>query len=126
MDERHRHRYEVNPQLVDQMEAAGLRFVGRDDTGTRMEVMELPTAVHPYFVATQYHPEYISRPLKPSPPYLGLILAAAGKLQTYINNISTASSNTTSEDGEHSGWLFIYLFIFCSSREICYLTRIYI
>lgn len=67
-----------------------------------MEIIELPSAVHPYFVATQYHPEYISRPLKPSPPYLGLILAAAGKLQTYISN--TLSSNTTSEDGDNSGW----------------------
>ena len=76
-------------------------FTGRDDTGTRMEILELPPLVHPYFVATQYHPEYISRPLKPSPPYLGLVLAAAGKLQTYFNN--AMSSNTTSEDGENSG-----------------------
>nr|CAG4642448.1 EOG090X04HX [Evadne anonyx] len=103
VDERHRHRYEVNPQYVDKIEAAGLSFVGRDDTGTRMEIMELPTAVHPYFVATQYHPEYISRPLKPSPPYLGLVLAAAGKLQTYLNNAASSySSNTNSEDGEES------------------------
>jgi len=100
VDERHRHRYEVNPKFVEQIEAAGLQFVGRDNTSTRMEIIELPSAVHPYFVATQYHPEYISRPLKPSPPYLGLILAAAGKLQTYISN--TLSSNTTSEDGDNS------------------------
>nr|CAG4641619.1 EOG090X04HX [Eurycercus lamellatus] len=100
VEERHRHRYEVNPQFVDQIEAAGLRFVGRDETETRMEIMELPHTTHPYFVATQYHPEYISRPLKPSPPYLGLVLAAAGKLQTYFNN--TMSSNTTSDDGENS------------------------
>ena len=64
-----------------------------------MEIVELPN--HPYFAATQYHPEYISRPLKPSAPYLGLVLASAGKLQTYLNN--TMSSNTTSEDGENSG-----------------------
>jgi len=69
-----------------------------------MEIMELPSTIHPYFVATQYHPEYISRPLKPSPPYLGLVLAATGKLQTYLNNAASSySSNTTSEDGEHSG-----------------------
>nr|CAG4647826.1 EOG090X04HX [Moina brachiata]SVE92952.1 EOG090X04HX [Moina brachiata] len=98
VDERHRHRYEVNPEFVEQIEKAGLQFVGRDETGNRMEIIELPN--HPYFVATQYHPEYISRPLKPSPPYLGLVLAAAGKLQTYLNN--TMSSNTTSEDGENS------------------------
>jgi CTP synthase len=75
--------------------------LGRDESETRMEIMELPTATHPYFVATQYHPEYISRPLKPSPPYLGLLLAAVGKLQPYLNN--AMSSNTTSEDGENSG-----------------------
>jgi len=104
VDERHRHRYEVNPQYVDKIEAAGLRFVGRDDTGTRMEIMELPAAIHPYFVATQYHPEYISRPLKPSPPYLGLVLAASGKLQAYLNNAASSfSSNTNSDEGEHSG-----------------------
>lgn len=81
-----------------------LFITGRDDTGTRMEIMELPITTHPYFVATQYHPEYISRPLKPSPPYLGLVLAAAGKLQTYLNNAALSySSNTTSDDGEHSG-----------------------
>nr|CAG4636935.1 EOG090X04HX [Ceriodaphnia reticulata]SVE72876.1 EOG090X04HX [Ceriodaphnia reticulata] len=100
IDERHRHRYEVNPQLVDKIEAAGLHFVGRDESETRMEIMELPVSAHPYFVATQYHPEYISRPLKPSPPYLGLLLAAVGKLQPYLNN--AMSSNTTSEDGENS------------------------
>lgn len=76
-------------------------LIGRDETSTRMEIMELPSAVHPYFVATQYHPEYISRPLKPSPPYLGLVLAAAGKLQTHFSN--SMSSNTTSEDGDNSG-----------------------
>lgn len=79
-----------------------LRFMaGRDDSGTRMEVLELDVATHPYFVATQYHPEYISRPLKPSAPYLGLILASAGKLNSYLNN--SMCSNSTSEDGENSG-----------------------
>ena len=85
-------------------------FIGRDDTGARMEIMELPTTTHPYFVATQYHPEYISRPLKPSPPYLGLVLSAAGKLQTYLNN--ALSSNTTSEDGENSGLFLFFIPVF--------------
>ena len=75
-----------------------------------MEIMELPTTTHPYFVATQYHPEYISRPLKPSPPYLGLVLSAAGKLQTYLNN--ALSSNTTSEDGENSGLFLFFIPVF--------------
>jgi CTP synthase len=75
--ERHRHRYEVNPELVSRLEAeGGLRFVGMDETGRRMEIVELEG--HPYFVGTQFHPEFKSRPGRPSPPFMGLILAAAG------------------------------------------------
>ena len=77
VDERHRHRYEVNPDLIAQLESAGLTFVGKDDTGERCEILELPD--HPYFVAVQYHPEFKSRPGRPSPPFLGLILAASGQ-----------------------------------------------
>ncbi|XP_003384096.1 PREDICTED: CTP synthase 2-like [Amphimedon queenslandica] len=80
--ERHRHRYEVNPKLIDSFESKGLRFVGEDTDGQRMEIMEITG--HQYFVGVQYHPEYLTRPLKPSPPYLGLILASCGKLQNYI------------------------------------------
>ena len=77
VDERHRHRYEVNPDLIDRLESAGLTFVGKDDTGERCEILELPD--HPYFVAVQYHPEFKSRPGRPSPPFLGLVLAASGQ-----------------------------------------------
>lgn len=77
VDERHRHRYEVNPALIEQLEAAGMTFVGKDETGQRCEILELPD--HPYFVAVQYHPEFKSRPGRPSPPFLGLILAASGQ-----------------------------------------------
>ncbi|KAI3426099.1 hypothetical protein D9Q98_008067 [Chlorella vulgaris] len=87
VDERHRHRYEVNPELVPQLEAAGLRFVGKDDTATRMEIVEL--AGHPFFVAAQFHPEFKSRPFKPSPLFLGLILAASGKLDHYLSGRAT-------------------------------------
>ncbi|KAI9139732.1 CTP synthase [Paraphysoderma sedebokerense] len=80
--ERHRHRYEVNPEYVSQIESAGMIFVGRDTTNQRMEVLELKD--HPYYVATQYHPEYKTRPLKPSPPFLGLVLAASGLLGDYL------------------------------------------
>lgn len=55
---------------------------GRDEENIRMEILELDD--HPYFVATQYHPEYLSRPLKPSPPFFGLILASVGKLHSYL------------------------------------------
>ncbi|TQE09987.1 hypothetical protein C1H46_004409 [Malus baccata] len=71
VDERHRHRYEVNPDMISQLEHAGLSFVGRDETGRRMEIVELPT--HPYFVGVQFHPEYKSRPGKPSALFLGYV-----------------------------------------------------
>ncbi|CEP61279.1 CTP synthase LALA0_S02e10814g [Lachancea lanzarotensis] len=76
--ERHRHRYEVNPKLVPELEEHGFMFVGRDETGQRCEILELRN--HPYFVATQYHPEYMSKVLDPSQPFLGLIAASAGVL----------------------------------------------
>lgn len=75
VDERHRHRYEVNPDLIEQIEAAGLKFVGKDETGQRCEIFELEG--HPYFIGVQYHPEFKSRPNRPSPPFLGLLQAAA-------------------------------------------------
>jgi CTP synthase len=74
--ERHRHRYEINPDYIGKLEAAGLRYVGRSDGGRRMEVLELMG--HPYFVASQFHPELRSRPFRPSPIHLGLVKAAAG------------------------------------------------
>jgi CTP synthase len=70
--ERHRHRYEVKPEYIDEIEAKGLRFVGRN--GQRMEVLELPD--HPYFVATQFHPEFRSRPTQPSAPFIGFVKAS--------------------------------------------------
>ncbi|MBI19341.1 MAG: CTP synthetase [Euryarchaeota archaeon] len=76
VDERHRHRYEVNPDLISHLENAGCVFVGKDETGQRCEILELEG--HPYFVAVQYHPEFKSRPGKPSPPFHGLLMAASG------------------------------------------------
>eukprot|EP00128_Syssomonas_multiformis_P003636 Colp12_sorted_trinity150504_noHs@1053 len=66
--ERHRHRYEVNPERVHELELAGLRFTGRDEYGERMEIAELSRDVHPHFLGVQYHPELKSRPNRPSPP----------------------------------------------------------
>lgn len=83
--ERHRHRYEVNPALVPDLEAAGLQFVGRntDSSGERMEVIELDTSLHPYFVAAQFHPEFTSRPERPNPLFFGLLKASQrGALET--------------------------------------------
>ena len=64
ISERHRHRYEVNPARIDELTAAGLHFVGKDETGQRMEVVELED--HPWFVGVQFYPEYLSRVLAPS------------------------------------------------------------
>lgn len=77
VNERHRHRYEVNPDLIEKIEASGLIYVGKDETGKRCEIMELNG--HPYYVGTQYHPEFKSRPGRPSPPFLGLLKAACGQ-----------------------------------------------
>uniref|UniRef100_A0A8U7NK76 CTP synthase n=1 Tax=Corvus moneduloides TaxID=1196302 RepID=A0A8U7NK76_CORMO len=82
VEERHRHRYEVNPELTHCFEEKGLKFVGHDTEGNRMEIIELEN--HPYFVGVQFHPEFSSRPMKPSPPYLGLLLAATGTLNAYL------------------------------------------
>ena len=73
--ERHRHRYEVNPDWVNTLEPLGLHFVGKntDASGERMEVVELDREVHPYFVGAQFHPEFTSRPEKPNPLFLGLL-----------------------------------------------------
>lgn len=76
VDERHRHRYEVNPDLISTIEANGLKYVGKDESGQRCEIFELDG--HPYFVGVQYHPEFKSRPNRPSPPFLGLLKAASG------------------------------------------------
>ncbi|ODV70864.1 CTP synthase [Cyberlindnera jadinii NRRL Y-1542] len=89
IEERHRHRYEINPKLISTIEAHGLKFVGRDETGQRMEIFELEN--HPFFVGTQYHPEYMSKVLDPSKPFLGLVAASAGMLDEIANGAPSAS-----------------------------------
>lgn len=84
VDERHRHRYEVNPDMVSQLESAGLSFVGKDETGSRMEIVELPS--HPFFIGVQFHPEFKSRPGKPSPLFSGLIEAACEPKRPVMSN----------------------------------------
>ncbi|KAK6456994.1 CTP synthase [Scheffersomyces xylosifermentans] len=82
--ERHRHRYEVNPKLIDQIEAKGLKFIGKDETEKRMEIIELKD--HKFFCGTQYHPEYLSKVLDPSRPFLGLVAASAGILDDILES----------------------------------------
>ncbi|HDI23845.1 MAG TPA: CTP synthase, partial [Thermoplasmatales archaeon] len=76
--ERHRHRYEVNPDYVEILEKHGLVFSGKSPDGKLMEFLEFPK--NRFFVATQAHPEFKSRPMKPSPLFDGLIKAAKGLL----------------------------------------------
>lgn len=74
--ERHRHRYEVNPAFVAQIEEAGLVFSGTSPSGELMEIAELPKSVHPFFLGTQFHPELLSRPLHSHPLFLAFIKAS--------------------------------------------------
>ncbi len=76
VEERHRHRYEVNSAYREPLEAAGLVMSGLSPDGTLVEFVELPRQVHPYFVATQAHPEFLSRPHRAHPLFAGLIGAA--------------------------------------------------
>jgi len=72
--ERHRHRYEVNPDYIPEFEKSGLVFSGYSDNGRRMEILELPD--RRFFFATQFHPEFKAKPFSPSPPFMGLVGAA--------------------------------------------------
>ena len=74
--ERHRHRYEVNNHYRDQIAAAGLVFSGTSPDGNLVEYVELPESVHPFYVGTQAHPEFRSRPTRPNPLFFGLVKAA--------------------------------------------------
>ncbi|PPQ85663.1 hypothetical protein CVT26_011425 [Gymnopilus dilepis] len=74
--ERHRHRYEVNPEYVQRLVKSGMLFVGKDEKGERMQVCELKD--HPFFVGLQAHPEFCTRPLNPSPAFLGFVAASCG------------------------------------------------
>ena len=76
--ERHRHRYEVNPQYISTLEKAGLVFSATNRN--RMECLELTG--HPFYFATQFHPEFRSRPARPSPPYLGFVEACRANKRT--------------------------------------------
>jgi CTP synthase len=101
IDERHRHRYEVNPEYIEQLEAAGLVFSGTSPDGKLMEIAELengsaprnsskasiastladnPVAIpggkHPFFLGTQFHPEFLARPLHPHPLFTAFVKAA--------------------------------------------------
>ena len=79
INERHRHRYEVNNKYRDQIASSGLVFSGLSPDKNLVEFVELPKSVHPYYVGTQAHPEFLSRPTRPHPLFIGLIAAAIAK-----------------------------------------------
>jgi CTP synthase len=89
VEERHRHRYEVNNAYRGALEQAGLVFSGLSPDGHLVEFAELPS--HPFFVGTQAHPEFLSRPTRPHPLFNGLIAAALARSKTL-----TSASNLTS------------------------------
>ena len=74
--ERHRHRYEVNNAYVQQLEKRGLLFSGRSPDGQLMEIAELSKKEHPFFLGTQFHPEFLARPLDPHPLFTAFIKAS--------------------------------------------------
>lgn len=74
--QRFRHRYEVEPKYIEQLEKAGMVFSGRHPKQPIMQILELPPKQHPYFIGAQFHPELTSRPLRPQPMFMGLVAAA--------------------------------------------------
>jgi CTP synthase len=81
ISERHRHRYEVNNNYRDVVSATGLVFSGISPDGNLVEFVELPEEIHPYYVGTQAHPEFRSRPTRPHPLFSGLIKAAVARVK---------------------------------------------
>ncbi len=77
--ERHRHRYEVNPAFVPELEKNGLVFSGKSPDGELMEISELPKSEHPFFLGTQFHPEFLAHPLRPHPLFNAFIKACIKK-----------------------------------------------
>ena len=76
ISERHRHRYEFNPEFRGQLESAGLVFSGISEDGRFVEMVELPRDAHPWFLGCQFHPEYKSKPLAPQPLFASFVRAA--------------------------------------------------
>lgn len=96
-------------------------FQGHDENRECMEIAELKG--HSYYVATQFHPEYMSRPLKPSPPFLGLILASVGKLNYFLNKGCKFSPHQVSDN--ESGNKLTISYTFCTFFYYYNLYEIY-
>jgi CTP synthase len=106
--ERHRHRYEVNPKYIERLEKAGLVFSGRSPDGTLMEIAELPregTAAaehtHPFFLGTQFHPEFLARPLMPHPLFTAFMKAArVRRREQEVSAQQGVPAEASKEEGE--------------------------
>ncbi|TWT61258.1 CTP synthase [Rubinisphaera italica] len=83
VQERHRHRYEFNPEYRERLEEAGMRVAGTSPEGTLVEIVEVEN--HPWFVAVQFHPEFQSKPLSPHPLFLGFVNAALTRHQNQVS-----------------------------------------
>lgn len=94
IEERHRHRYEVNNDYRDPLAKAGMVFSGVSPDYRLVEIIELPVSVHPYFIATQFHPEFKSRPNRAHPLFAGLIAAAL------IRRLDKGSSAASEVEGK--------------------------
>src|SRR5690606_1712794 len=76
ISERHRHRFEFNPEFRSPLEREGMVFSGVSPDGKFVEMVELPKETHPFFIACQFHPEYKSKPLEPHPLFISFVKAA--------------------------------------------------
>lgn len=81
ISERHRHRWEVNPDYIEKLENGGLVFSGKSPNGKLMEITELPTSIHPFFLGTQFHPEFKSNPIEAHPLFSAFIKSGLKKKQ---------------------------------------------
>lgn len=86
--ERHRHRYEVNPRFIPEITKAGLVFSGTSPEGKLMEIAELPRDIHPFFLGTQFHPEFKARPLSPHPLFTEFIKAGVKRAHETRKTVS--------------------------------------
>ncbi|MDA4120014.1 MAG: hypothetical protein OK436_05460, partial [Thaumarchaeota archaeon] len=77
--ERHRHRFELNQKYLKRFEEKGMRYTAFSDNGRRAEIMELDG--HPFYMGTQFHPEYISRPENPEPIYVAFVAACLARAE---------------------------------------------
>jgi CTP synthase len=92
ISERHRHRYEVNPEFIPEIENAGMIFSGKSPDGRLMEIAELPKDMHPFFLGTQFHPEFKAHPLHPHPLFSVFVEACLKKKIVPISKHSVSAN----------------------------------